>query len=399
MGGKLRIDLADAPGPASARAGHNGLKSSEPERNHVSPASDTPTTSPPKSGPVHFARMVGSSIAGRDAAPWITDFLNAAYYRRPADERRVDDLRLAFCVLTTYWYRKASGRRLHMSDVPVFHRAFGADRFDTADSSRGTLSRQQLLDGADALLGEWFAGAYADDARRAWGIAFPTVDEREAYDHGRRMKLARVGPLTPERAPVEQQVWHTYPPVQMPSADAVIGALTRPETWPDYASEIGRFTPLRDGGLDGQTFEIEVAAGTAAGRPVFTRGYVTITKLVTPDDPEALAQWFAELEDGLARYGKDEPRAVPEGATPLVGFDLTTHRGHFMGAGHNRLVLYVHEGHAWVRAAGTWDPMPWHIVRAYDLAGKDAQHAFWGQGDLAAMSMLHQLAERLAQQA
>jgi hypothetical protein len=47
----------------------------------------------------------------------------------------------------------------------------------------------------------------------------------------------------------------------VPSAEAVIGALTRPETWPDYASEIGRFTPLRPGGLPDQTFEIEVAAG------------------------------------------------------------------------------------------------------------------------------------------
>ena len=34
-------------------------------------------------GPLRFARMTGSSIAGRDAAPWVTDFLNAAYYRRP----------------------------------------------------------------------------------------------------------------------------------------------------------------------------------------------------------------------------------------------------------------------------------------------------------------------------
>ena len=145
----------------------------------------------------------------------------------------------------------------------------------------------------------------------------------------------------------------------------VIAALTQPETWPDYASEIGRFTPLRPGGLAGQTFEIEVAAGTDSGRPIFTRGYVTITRLVTPDDPEALAAYFAELEEGLARYGDDEPQAVPEGGTPLVGFDLTTHQGHFMGTGHNRLLLYTHEGKAWVRAAGTWDPMPWHIDRAY----------------------------------
>jgi hypothetical protein len=184
--------------------------------------------------------------------------------------------------------------------------------------------------------------------------------------------------------------------VKMPSAEAVIGALTRPETWPDHASEIGRFTPLRPGGLAGQTFEIEVAAGTDSGLPFFTRGYVTITELVTPDDPEALGAWFAALEEGMARYGSDEPRVVPEGATPLVGFDLTTHRGHFMGNGHNRLVLYTDDEGAWVRAAGTWDPMPWHIGSAYRMAGSDAQHAFWGQGGVERLSMLHQLARHLA---
>jgi hypothetical protein len=350
----------------------------------------------PRTGPLRFARMAGSSIAGRDAAPWITDFLNAAYYRRAPQERTVDDLRLAFCILTTHWYRKDGGHRLHVGDLPGFHRAFGADRFASGESSRGTLSRAQLLDGAERLLGSWFAEAYADDARRGWGVAFPTTQERAAYDHARRLEVARLGPLTPESAPPEQQVWHTYPPVEMPSADAVIGALTRPETWPDIASEIGRFTPLRPGGLDGQTFEIEVAAGTEAGLPIFTRGYVTITALVTPDDPAALEAWFTALEEGLARYGENEPRAVPEGGTPLVGFDLTTHRGHFMGNGHNRLLLYTHEGRTWVRAAGTWDPMPWHIGGAYRLAGRDAQHEFWGQGAIAERSMLHQLALRLA---
>jgi hypothetical protein len=182
----------------------------------------------------------------------------------------------------------------------------------------------------------------------------------------------------------------------MPSAEAVIAGLTAPETWPDYASEIGRFTPLRPGGLANQTFEIEVAAGTVSGRPIFTRGFVTITKLVTTDDPAALRSYFAALEDGLARWGDDEPRAVPEGGEPIVGFDLTTHRGQFMGAGHNRLVLFAHEGRTWVRAAGTWHPMPWHLDRAYRIAGRDAQQAFWGEGDVARLSMLHQLAERVA---
>jgi len=351
----------------------------------------------PRSGPLRFARMTGSSIAGRDAAPWVTDFLNAAYYRRAVDARDVDDLRFAFSVLTTYWYNKDTHRRLHVSDLPAFHKAFGAERFHTDQSARGTLSRAQLEDGAAKLIGDWFPAAYADDARRAYGIAFETVADRDAYNPERRRVLAKLGELTPESAPPEEQTWHTYPPVAMPSAEAVIGALTRPETWPDYASEIGRFTPLREGGLDGQTFEIEVAAGTDSGRPIFTRGYVTITKLVTPDDPEALAAYFAALEEGLAKYGEDEPRAVPEEGTPLVGFDLTTHQGHFMGNGHNRLLLYtMPDGSAWVKAAGTWDPMPWHIDKAYRIAGRDAQHAFWGQGEVERLSLLHQLAKQIA---
>jgi hypothetical protein len=357
---------------------------------------DETTAKSGRDGLMRFARMTGSSIAGRDAAPWVTDFLNAAYYRRSVEDRDVHDLRLAFCILTTYWYAKPERRRLHLGDLRDFHRAFGPDRFATDDSARGVLNREQLLAGAGVLFGEWFAGAYADDARRGWGIAFETVQDKAAYVPSYRMELARLGELTPGSASPGDQTWHTYPPVEMPSAEAVIAALTAPETWPDYASDIGRFTPLRPGGLADQTFEIEVAAGTGGGYPIFTRGYVTITKLVTPDDPAELAEWFAAVEDGLARYGDSEPPLLPYGAQPIVGFDLTTHQGHFMGSGHNRLLLYTQDGKAFVRAAGTWDPMPWHIAGAYRLAGRDAQHAFWGQDNHVAQSLLHQLALQIA---
>src|SRR3954451_22982470 len=124
---------------------------------------DETTVSP--GGPLRFARMTGSSIAGRDAAAWITDFLNAAYYRRPVAEREVDDLRLAFAILTTYWYREGRTRRLRLTDLRAFHRAFGAERFNTEQSGRGRLSREQLLSGGRALIGDWFPEAYADDAR------------------------------------------------------------------------------------------------------------------------------------------------------------------------------------------------------------------------------------------
>jgi hypothetical protein len=356
----------------------------------------TPSQESSRSPLRRSAAMAGSSIAGRDAAPWVTDFLNAACYRRRVDERDVDDLRLAFAILTTYWYRVAGGRRLRLADLPAFHRAFGAERLSADGSARGTLDRQGLLLGAAKLLGDWFPGAFADAERRGWGVVFPTAQEKAAYDHGRRLALARLGALTPEGAPADQQVWHTYPPVEMPSAEGVLGVLTSPETWPDHASELGRFTPLRPGGLLGQTFEIEVAAGTEVGLPVFTRGYVTVTDLVTPADPAALEAWFAALEEGLARHGEHEPRAVPEGGVPVAGLDLTTHEGHFMGAGHNRLLLYTHGDRAYVRAAGTWDPMPWHLAGAYRIAGRDAQHAFWGQGGVERLSMLHQIARALA---
>ena len=87
---------------------------------------------------------------------------------------------------------------------------------------------------------------------------------------------------------------------------------------------------------------------------------------------------------------------MPEGAEPVVGFDLTTHEGHFMGSRPQPArAATTHDGRACVRAAGTWDPMPWHIDQAYRRAGRDAQHAFWGQGDDRAQSMLHQIALRL----
>jgi hypothetical protein len=343
-----------------------------------------------------LARMSGSSIAAPDAAGWVTDFLNAAYYRRCPELRDVEDLRLAFSVVTTYWHRHGH-RRLRAGDVVPFHRAYGRHRFvDGVRTPRGTLDHLQLLEGAGRLLGPWFGDAYADDARRGWGIAFETQAERAAYRPEERLRAARLGPLTPPTAPGREQVWHTYPPVEVSSADGVIAALSRPEAWPDYASEIGRFTPVRTGGLEGQAFEIEVAAGIAAGRPVFTRGYVTITRLVSGADADALGAYIAELNDGLARFGRDEPPAVPEGASPVLAFDLTTHEGHFMGSGRNRLVLFEEDCRAYVRAAGTWDPMPWHLEALYERAGRDAQHAFWGQDEIVDQSMLHQIAARVA---
>jgi hypothetical protein len=40
--------------------------------------------------------------------------------------------------------------------------------------------------------------------------------------------------------------------------------------------------------------------------------------------------------------------------------------------------------------------MPWHLERAYKVAGQEAQHAFWGQGDVERLSLLHQLRNAIA---
>lgn len=340
---------------------------------------------------LRFTRMAGSSIAAPDAAGWVTDLLNAAYYRRPPGLRQVDDLRLAFTIITTYWHRNGH-RRLHAYDVLPFHGAFGRDRFfDNRRSDRGTMNRDQLFEGAARLLGPWFSAAYADLAQHGWGIVFESDADRAAYRPEERLRGAALGELSPPVAPGTQQVWHTYPPVAVPSAERVIAALSRPETWPNYASEVGRFTPVRSRGLDGQTFEIEVVAHPTSRTPVFTRGYVTITRLVGQANQADLAEYVAELNDKMVRFGRDEPPPVPPGAMPILAFDLTTHEGHFMGAARNRLVLYEQDGQAYVRAAGTWDPMPWYVDQAYRRAGYDAQHAFWGTGK-PEQSMLHQIA-------
>ncbi|MEZ0285469.1 MAG: hypothetical protein ACAH79_09595 [Thermoleophilia bacterium] len=335
---------------------------------------------------VRFARMAGTSMAAPDAAPWVTDFLNAAYYARPEAERHVDDLRLAFCVLTTRWSR-LGGRRLHLTDLRAFHRAYRRRRF-RRDGGRGRLTRADLLEGGDRLLGPWFSGGYADPARRGWGIVFESASEREAHRPERRMAHAKVGALTPPSAPPGRRVWKTYEPVPVADVDLMMERLTAPASWPDFGSDHGRFTPLRPGGLLGQTFEIEVVAGAGTRHPLLTRGYVTCTRLENGDRPEGLESLVAEMDAGLAGVGA---RTLPDGHHAVAVAQLTTHAGHFMGPGLSHLVVSAGPGGAALRDVGSWDPMRFPMSLAYRLGGKEAQRAFWGERG-AANSLLHQLA-------
>ena len=220
-------------------------------------------------GPLAFARMTGSSIAGRDAAPWVTDFLNAAYYRRPRRPRR---RRPAARLLRPHHVLVPQGARppaAHHRPRAPSTAPSAADRFDTrgsrprhprprAAARRRRRAARRLVPGGVRRRRAARLGHRLRDAR----------GERDAYDPACRLALARLGALTPEsRAAATSRSGTRTRRSRCPPPRASSRALTQPETWPDYASEIGRFTPLRAGGLLGQTFEIEVAAGTDAGRP------------------------------------------------------------------------------------------------------------------------------------
>ena len=334
--------------------------------------------------------MAGSSIAAPGAAFWVTDLLNAAYYARGSD-RNVSDLRLAQAIITTRWSRHPH-RRLGAADVIALNRAFGALRL----RGRGRLDRDALLAGGAKLLGDWFPDAWGDPERRGWGIAFPSVAERAAFDPGLRLRRSALGALTPPGDDPAALDWETYDPVPLPNAERAVELFTEPSRWNEMACAGGRFTALRPGGLHGQTFEIEVVAEPAPRSPIFTRGYVTCTKLALGDGSDRDA---ADLDQAVghlvARYeagaGENARVLVPPGAEPLLLAVLTTHDGHFLGSAHSQLLVWRDDEGAWIRDVGCWDPMPAHIAASYKAAGRVAQKRFWGP-EPADRSMLAQLA-------
>jgi hypothetical protein len=319
--------------------------------------------------------MAGTSIATPAARAWMKDFLNAAFYARSRRRRRVEDLRLAHGILNTRW--ALGGRRLAARDLPAFHAAFGASRARRL----GRLDGESLLAGAASLFGEWFPEAWADPARRAYGIAFPSRAARRAFDPAERLRHGVLRELTPPREPPEGQVWATYPPVPLPDPEAALELLRDPARWPDMASAGGRFTPVRPGGLSGQTFEIELAMRPAPRALLNTRGYVTCTDVRLSG---------AALRRAVERAGR-QVEALPSGAEPLAYVELTTHAGHFLGAAISRLIVFAGPGRAYVRDVGSWDPLPRHLALAHAAGGHAAQVAFWGPDDPEA-SMLVQLA-------
>jgi hypothetical protein len=332
---------------------------------------------------LQLVRMPGSSIAAGSAAGWVTDFLNAAYYAHPHDDRDPADLRLAHGILATRWHREA--RRLGARDLPAFALAWTALRL-SADGGRGRLTGEALLEGAAELLGPWFPEAWADPGRRAHGIAFETEAERRRFVPASRLHGSALAELTPPEAPSARRRRSTYPAVELPDPGAALALLQDPARWPDIGSGGGRFTAVRPGGLEGQTFEIEVVLDAVPRAPVFTRGYVTCTALWLEGD-RVLGPSVRALDSLVAGD------VLPPGAEPLAHVELTTHAGHFLGRAISHLVAFrTVDGRAYIRDVGEWDPLPLPLAAAYAGGGAAAQHAFWGPDD-PQLSMLVQLAE------
>ena len=185
-------------------------------------------------------------------------------------------------------------------------------------------------------------------------------------------------------------MWHTYPAVPLADGQAALELLQAVERWPDLTTALGRFTPLRASGLDGQTFEIEVIGLPTARTPMLLRAYVSVRNVVTDADPDALDAWVTRLRfAGVSDSG--DPAPIPSGAQVHAAFDLVTHEGHFLGNAVNRILLYRLEGRSYIRAAASWDPMPAAIATVYDRIGREVQHAMWGMA-APQDSMLHQVA-------
>ena len=152
----------------------------------------------------------------------------------------------------------------------------------------------------------------------------------------------------------------------MPSAEAVIAALTRPETWPDYASEIGRFTPLRarraarpDVRDRGRRQHAHRAAGLHARLrdDHDARDARTTRRRCAAGSRRSRTAWPATARTSRARCPRAASRSSASTSRPTAG---TSWAPATTGCCSTR-----YEGKAWVQAAGTWDPMPWHLDKAY----------------------------------
>ena len=226
----------------------------------------------------------------------------------------------------------ARQRRLHGRDVVGFHRAFGRERIGTAVTARGTLDRDQLLAGAARLLGDWFpdasrttrAAAGASRSRPPRRVRRTTRASACASHGSARSRRARSRPSSRSGTRTRRS--------RSPARTRSSARCSRPRPGPTTRARSVASRRCAAAGSPGRRSRSRSRPGPRPAARCSRAATSRSRGCVTPDDEADLRAYVDELNDGLARFGRDEPPAVPGGAQPIVGFDLTTHEGHFIGA-------------------------------------------------------------------
>ena len=309
------------------------------------------------------------------------------------------DLRLALTILTTRWHRLGHRRLRRARRAPLPPRVRPRLRLRTPDGRAARARSTASSSCSPAPSGCSATGspeADADAARRGWGIAFETVAERDALRPEQRLR-ARAASARSRRRDARRRdadLAHLPAGPAMPSADAVVALLTRPETWPDFASELGRFTPLRPGGLAGQTFEIEVAAGTRRAAPgLHPRLRDDHDARHARRRPRGCASTSTSSTTAWSASARRAARRSRQAPTPLAGLRPHDARGPLHGrrpqppralrAGRRALRCAP-------RAPGTRCRGP--STRPTGARAATRSTRFWGEGDAATAELLHQIA-------
>jgi len=332
-----------------------------------------------------FGPVIASPIFDRDAAPWVTELLQAGYYALAPRRRALEHLRLVLATLTTYWYRKPGRVPVGASDLDAFRAAYGSEELGSARGLRGVLTRSQLELGARRLLGEWFVSCFGRPDCQGHGVVFESPAQRARYDPRARLALVQQALLDTPTADVRGLRWRRQPAVALGSERAALALLSAPESFPALACECGWLTALRAGGLAGQSFELDAVCFSAEGNPSFACAYLSVSAHESAEDLPALRDHCERLEQRLREDEGDAAIILPYAARPLLAFELSAHAGQPLGDLTVSFVLYARDGRAWLSVAIGSEPRSG--VSACDAWCSD----FFGGGE-PRRSLPHQLA-------
>ena len=306
--------------------------------------------------------------------------------RRSPDERDVDDLRLAFGILTTRWHRL--GRRLRAHDVarlpPRVRRRRGFA------GARAALGRSRASSCSRARSGCSAPGSPTptrDPARARLGHRVPrpppSAPRTSPSGGSRDAALGRAHAAAARR---REQAGTTYPAVPLPSARRrARGARPSPRAGPTSAARSGASPPLRSGGLAGP----DVRDRGRRASPRRARRCSRAAMSPRPRCSTTPAAIAAALEPAAAGLGG---AAAAAGRDPAAAAAADHARGplpRLCRVARGRVGAGRAPRSSATSASGTRCPRT--LPCPFRLAGRAAQSSFWG-GGAPEDSMLHQLA-------